>query len=352
MGGAEKLMTDLLPRLQQMGHEVDIYVFSGVQTPLVEQLKSSGVRVLMGRENDSVYHPKHIRVLRKLMPQYDIVHSHNTSPQLFAALANIGRNTTLVTTEHNTTNRRRQLVFFRPIDLWMYRQYRQIIFVSEPCKMNMQAYLPDLSESSMCVISNGIDTHRFAQATVSAEYNHQTIQASHILINVSGFRAQKDQPTIIRAMQLLPSDYHLLLVGDGDCISSCKQLTKALGLEHRIHFLGIRTDVPELLQAADVVLMSSHYEGLALSNLEGMAADKPFVASDVDGLREIVGGYGVLFPHENYKALAAEIKKLCDDPKYAAAIAARCQQRASEFDISKTVAGYDAVYKEVIANNK
>lgn len=348
IGGAEKLMTDLLPRLQQLGHEVAIYVFQGVHTPLVDQLEGAGIQVIMGAENESVYSPKHIKVLRKLMPDYDIVHSHNTSPQLFVALANMSLHVPIITTEHSTNNRRRKHVLFRPMDSWMYRQYDRVICISEPCLKNLQKYLGRFAKNNMCVISNGIETLRFAEAAPSSEYNHQSFGATHIIINVAGFRWEKDQPTIIRAMQLLPIDYHLLLVGDGERITACKQLAQSLGLEKRVHFLGVRTDVPNLLKAADVVVMCSHHEGLSLSNLEGMVAGKPFVASDVDGLHEIVAGYGVLVPHEDAKALAAEIERLCTDEQYASMVAKRCQERAMAFDISKMAAGYDTVYQELM----
>lgn len=348
IGGAEKLLADLLPRLQQNGHKVAIYVFLGIHTPLVDQLQSSGVRVLLGRDTDSVYNPKHIKVLRKLMPEYDIVHAHNSSPQLFVALANIGLNKPIVTTEHSSDNRRRKLIFFHPLDKWMYRQYRRIICISKPCKKNLQEYLDLEITNSLCIINNGIDTQHFAKARPSLEYCHKSLHASHIIINVAGFRWEKDQPTIIRAIQLLPEDYHLLLAGDGELKNNCYQLARKLGVDGRVHFLGLRTDVDELLQASDVVVMSSHHEGLSLSNLEGMAAGKPFVASDVVGLKEIVAGYGLLFPHENHQVLASIIKKLCEDKEYAATVATRCQQRAMEFDIKNTVAAYDAIYDEII----
>ena len=348
IGGAEKLLADLLPRLQQMGHDVAIYVFMGINTPLVEQLVSSDVKVISGGANQSVYSLRHINVLRQLIPNYDIIHTHNTSPQLFAAIANIGRNLPLITTEHSTSNRRRHHRFFRPIDRWMYSRYSRIICISEPCRASLVKYAGGKYTNSLCVINNGINTQRYAGATASDEFNHQTLHTAHIIINVAGFRWEKDQPTIIRAMQLLPNDYHLLLVGDGERINECKQLARTLHIGQRVHFLGVRTDVPNLLKSADVVVMSSHHEGLSLSNLEGMAAGKPFLASDVDGLREIVKGYGLLFPHEDEKALAAVIRQLCDDPQYAMSIAKRCQRRAFEYDISKMVAGYDAVYHEVM----
>ena len=96
--------------------------------------------------------------------------------------------------------------------------------------------------------------------------------------------------------------------------------------------------------------MSSHWEGLSLSNVEGMSAHKPFIASDVNGLKEVTKGYGLLFPHEDAKALAEEINRLASDEAYYNEIAERCYNRALEFDISKTVNGYNNVYNDVISN--
>ena len=348
VGGAEMLMGSLLPQLKQKGYEVSLYVFWGIRTPISERLEAAGVSVIMGDETISVYHPKHIFKLRQLLPHYDIIHTHNTSPQFFSVIANLGIHIPLVTTEHSTNNRRRNIFCFRPIDKWMYQQYWRVVCISECCKKNLMDYV-GMSTANVCVINNGIDVARFSNAVASAEYNHQTLGAPYIVINVAGFRWEKDQATIIHALGRLPQTYHLLLVGDGEAerVAACRQLSTDLHISDRVHFLGIRTDVGSLLKAADVVVMSSHFEGLSLSNLEGMAAGRPFVASDVDGLRDIVGGYGVLFPHGNAEALACVIRELCEDPDYAATIAARCQQRAKEFDISKMVAGYDALYHEI-----
>ena len=90
--------------------------------------------------------------------------------------------------------------------------------------------------------------------------------------------------------------------------------------------------------------MSSHFEGLSLSNIEGMSVNKPFIASNVDGLREVVDGYGILFPHEDYKALASIIKKLSEDTDYYQQVAAKCWKRAQMFDIQKMVDAYNNIY--------
>lgn len=343
-GGAEHLMVDLLPQLKSHGHEIALFVFDGTTTPFMSLLKQKGISIISSQIGGSVYDPRHILRLRKCLKKFDIIHTHNTSPQLYGAIAVLGMGKILITTEHSTNNRRRAHHIFRPIDQWMYSRYNRIICISKPCEQNLRAYLHSTSDR-ICTINNGIDTLRFFTAPESGKYNHLTI-GQNLIINVAGFRWEKDQPTIIKAVAMLPNDYHLLLVGGGEQsrIEECKKLAKQLEVSNRIHFLGVRTDVPELLKASDIIVMSSHFEGLSLSNLEGMAAGKPFIASDVDGLREIVKGYGILFPHEDALTLAKQIKELCENKAYAKEVAARCQSRALQFDIKDMVKEYDKIY--------
>ncbi len=94
--------------------------------------------------------------------------------------------------------------------------------------------------------------------------------------------------------------------------------------------------------------MSSHFEGLSLSSVEGMSVGKPFLASDVDGLREVVKDAGVLFPHSDAEALAQEIRMLDADPTYYRNVAEACRKRASQYDISTMSRNYMNVYKSLI----
>ena len=95
--------------------------------------------------------------------------------------------------------------------------------------------------------------------------------------------------------------------------------------------------------------MSSHREGLSLSNVEGMSSGNPFVASDVEGLREVTKNYGVLFPHGDDKALASIIQKLSEDKEYKKQVADKCLERAKMFDIQKMVNAYNEVYLDLMA---
>ena len=92
-------------------------------------------------------------------------------------------------------------------------------------------------------------------------------------------------------------------------------------------------------------LMSSHWEGLSLSNVEGMSAGRPFIASNVNGLKEVTEGYGILFPHEDAGALAREIMHLEQEATYSDQIARRCYERALAFDINKMMNAYEKVYQ-------
>ena len=164
---------------------------------------------------------------------------------------------------------------------------------------------------------------------------------------VAGFRYEKDQPTIIKTISYLPENYHLLLVGDGERRQEFELLINELGLQNRIHLLGLRNDVPQILRSSDVIVMSSHREGLSLSNVEGMSSGNPFIASDVEGLREVTKGYGVLFPHGDAKFLAQEIEKLTTDTEYRQGIVEKCKVRANQYDIVEMAKNYNQLYQNI-----
>ena len=86
-GGAEKLIVDLVPRLNQIGpHQVDVALFDGIETPFKQKLQATGCKIYDLSHHSCVYHPILIYRLCKLMRHYDVVHTHNTAPQLFAAI--------------------------------------------------------------------------------------------------------------------------------------------------------------------------------------------------------------------------------------------------------------------------
>ncbi len=345
MGGAEKLIVDMVPMYQVQGHQVDVLLFDGTETPFRKQLEEKGVKIYELGRGKSVYSPSFIFKLIPFLKKYDIVHTHNTAPQLFAAIGSVLCSVVLVTTEHNTSNRRRDWKWYAWVDKWMYSRYKKVICISDKTKEHLCQFVPGVKPKTE-VIYNGINVGSYAKATplVKTESGSRKVLAM-----VAGFRYQKDQDTVVRALSLLSKGkFELWLIGDGERRNILETLVEQLGLSEYVKFWGIRSDVPQLLQSSDIVVMSSHWEGFGLAAVEGMAAGKPVVASDIPGVAQVVEGAGILFPHEDAQQLAVEIERLVEDKTYYSQVADACRKRADEYDISKMVEGYIRVYNEVV----
>ena len=346
-GGAERLMVDLLPRLREKGLKIELAVFEGTRTDFYHALKQQGILIhTLGMGQKAMHSPRCIPGLRRLIRQFEVVHTHNTPCQFFTALACIGLKNPpqLVTTEHSSNNRRRKSQLLKPIDQWMYSRYAKIIGVSESTTQALLNYLPHLSQCQ--TINNGIDVKSFQQAIPAEDLVHQFSTVKR-LVMAAALREPKDHETAICALHHLPQEYHLLLAGDGERRRIVESFVKSENLSHRVHFLGNRQDVAAVLKTADVVVMSSHYEGLSLSSLEGLASGRPVVASDVPGLREIIGGAGILFPQGDALDLANKIIALEQNEVYRQQTIERGRERAQEYDISTMVDHYWKLYQQL-----
>jgi glycosyltransferase involved in cell wall biosynthesis len=141
------------------------------------------------------------------------------------------------------------------------------------------------------------------------------------------------------------------VVGDGALRGKLEQLAGRLGIASAVSFLGMRDDVPDLLAAMDVLVLSSREEGLPFIVIEAMAARRPVAAFDLEGVREIVGvEAGVLTPPENAEALASAVVELLGAPDRRARLAEAGQRRARElFDIEKVTRQMEAIYDGVLS---
>lgn len=348
IGGAEKLMVDLLPRLKHRGADVELLLFVGNRTMFYDQLEREGIKITSFACKGSVYNPLHLVRLSQFLKNnhFDVVHTHNTAPQLFATIVSMLSPLSLVTTEHSTSNHRREWKWYRSVDRWMYSRYSKVICISDATENNIREYLGcDKSDDKYLTVYNGVDVDRYAQAQPLQDY----YTTKKVITMVAGFRYQKDQDTLIRTMQHLSyEDYELWLVGDGERREELEALAQSLGVNDQVKFWGIRGDVPSLLKSSDVVVMSSHIEGFGLAAVEGMSVGKPFIASDVDGLNDVTRGAGLLFRQGDDKQLAEMIQCLMSDSEYYNQIATRCMNRARQYDISRMADGYIGVYKELL----
>ncbi|OAB25985.1 Glycosyltransferase involved in cell wall bisynthesis [Flavobacterium fryxellicola] len=349
-GGAEKLLLDTLPLYQEKRVATDLLVLNGFEYPFLKELKELGCCKIFSLGNTSVYNPIHIFNLLPYLKEYDIVHVHLFPAQYWIILAKIISFTKvkLVFTEHNTSNRRLDNKFFSFIDRLIYKGYSKVICITQEIKEILLSHT-GLSSSRFIVIKNGVNLSVIAESSSLLKHyiDKKINQSDTLLIQVAGFREQKDQPTLIKALKYLPLSVKLVLVGDGILRKECVILVNELQLGDRVLFLGLRMDVPQLLKTADIIVLSSKYEGLSLSSIEGMAAGKPFIASDVPGLSEVVQGAGILFPVGNSEQLAAEIAKLLENQEHYQSVAVACQQRAADYDIHKMVDKHITLYRSL-----
>ncbi|MFC7357406.1 glycosyltransferase [Jejudonia soesokkakensis] len=346
-GGAEKLLLETIPRYRDAGVEMDILLLDGTVTPFLSALKENSKCTVYFSSKASVYHPLHIFRLRKYLKNYDIVHVH-LFPSLYWVALSIfffRIKTKTIFTEHSSHNRRRHS-FYRVFERWIYSKYDTIITISENSKQNLKQHIRGV-KNNLVTINNGVAISKFINASESAEILSKKVGNKKFLIQVSRFYYPKDQNTVIRCLQHLPQEVALLLVGNGKEIHTSKKLVTKLGLENRVHFLGLRSDVPALLKASDIVILSSQYEGLSLSSIEGMASGKPFIASEVPGLTEIVKNAGILFSVGNEKELALRISELLENKELYANVALKCQQRAAQYSIEHMVESHLKLYKSL-----
>jgi glycosyltransferase involved in cell wall biosynthesis len=353
-GGAEKLLLDSFIIYREKEIEMDLLVLDGSDYPFMTKFKSMNSVKIHSLNANSVYNPISIFKIIPYLKNYDLVHVHLFPSLYWISLAKIisFSKVKIIFTEHNTSNRRIKNVFLKYIDRLLYSPYSKIVCITEEVSQVMKKHLK-YKDFKFETIKNGIslDTIFVETPYKKSDLGFGITDDDTILIQVSRFDLQKNQAILLQAMLNLPLDVKLLLVGDGELRAQNEKLVAELKLEERVFFLGVRMDVPKLLKTADVIILSSHYEGLSISSIEGMASGKPFIGSDVPGLREIVSGAGLLFPSGDAMALAETIISLIEDEEYAKKIASKCIERSMNYDINVMVDNYIQLYHKVINQN-
>lgn len=338
-GGAEKLTLELTSQLKYSVDKIDIVVLKKTKTIF----NTNGLNIIyLG--GYSLYNPLYILKLIKILKKYDVANGHlfPTLYWLVAAKIISFSKIKLVYTEHSTSNRRRGNLVFKYFDQLIYSFIDHVICISEGTKYNISLHLNRTKNIS--VINNAIDLDKFQGIKIS---NYDFFKLDFKIIQISSFRAQKDQMTVLKAMELLPTNVKLILVGDGHLRNHHEKFVIDNKLKNRVIFLGNRSDIPELLSFSQVVVQSSHYEGFGLTALEGMAANKPVVSSNVDGLNEVVANFGILFKPGDHIHLSKKILKLYKDHDYYEQVQKKCFGRSKDFSIVTMSNYYLKLYKSL-----
>lgn len=349
--GAAKLMRDLIEYQIQQGDKVSVIALVSFPPTCEDDLRRLGCDVFCLKEKRkkyTLYSPLYIFRLRNRIKDYDVVHVHLFPALYWVAFAKwlFSLNIKLVYSEHSTRSNRQSMKILNPVEKFIYSQYDAIVGVSSAVLEVLKSRFS--FKEKLYLINNGIKVDNIRLAPIASRDELGIPEGSVLLLQVSKFYEGKDQKTVIQALSLLPNYFHVVFVGDGPLREEHEALVKVNHLIDRVHFLGIRDDVPSILKAADIVILSTNFEGFGLAALEGMAACKPVVASDVEGLSGIVGDAGILFKLHDKKELADSVLRLYEDNDYYNKIAKKCFHRSMEYDYSVMGKYYRELYKKLI----
>lgn len=234
--------------------------------------------------------PLNIFRIRKILKQLSryakghlTVHVHLTWPFLYVSLASLGlSNIKLIYTEHNTTNKRRNIQLLWVLERLLYARFSRIICISQGVEKALANWVGPAIAKRLVTIPNGSRIYSLGERP-SLEGRLPR------LISIGSLSSRKNFATAINAIAQLQNEIDTYtIIGEGPERTLLEQIIKNNQLEGKVMLRGWSDDIETHLHAADIQLIPSLWEGFGLVAVEGMSTGLPVVASDVDGLREVL----------------------------------------------------------------
>lgn len=356
IGGAHIHVRDMATALRNRG--VDARVAVGGDGPYLAQLQQRDIPVIhlqhlvrpVRLASDMRACLELMDVLRRLKPT--LVSAHSSKAGLLVRMACRWAGVPVVFTAHGWAF----TDGVAKMTAWVYRRVERfvgmladrIITVSEfDRRIALAAGVG--GQQRLRVIHNGMPQLPWSPVP-------KTVGAVLRLVMTARLDEQKDHHTLLLALaQLRDLPWQLDLIGEGPLMPSLKTMAAELEIAERVRFLGLRSDVGDLLREADIFVLISHWEGFPRSILEGMRAGLPVVATDVAGVSESVdeSRTGYLVPRRDPSVLAARLRSLLADPQLRAAMGAAGRARfETEFTFERMFRRTLAVYDEVMESRK
>lgn len=353
-GGAERVAVHIVKGLNRQRFDPRVIsIWRRVGCDLETQLDDARVPVhYLGKGpgfDGRAYHRLH-HALKTLRPE--IVHSHLHVLRYALPSLLLLKGMATLHTVHNLAEREVESRA-RCIQRYAFLHGVVPVAVSEEVAHSLK---PLYGIKSCRVIPNGIPTSDYAHPKVTrAEWRAKAgFREDHVLfVCVARFAEQKNHALLLDAFAKRPAGNpvaHLVLVGDGPLREPLEAQAKRLGVAERIHFMGVRTDIPEILRAMDVFVLSSDWEGNPLSIMEAMAAGLPVVSTAVGGVPGLLadGKEGLLEERGNAAGLANSMAFLLDSAEARRTMGAAAAEHARRhFDVSAMVQQYEQLYEHL-----
>ncbi|HYD47987.1 MAG TPA: glycosyltransferase [Terriglobales bacterium] len=357
VGGSQTHLMQVLRLLDRSRFEPVMYCLSG-RGPLLEDVRALGVEVISpaaSRGFHGVDLAVRVRALASSLRerQIDVVHAYLLRANLVGSLAARAARVPIVLCSKRGCHERRGFeLLSAKIGNYLADRVtanaeavRQFVHGNEGCRLD-----------KMTVIPSGINTTRF-QPLPPADYKGALgLPPGRLVVGiVTRGRVRKGVEEFIRAIGLVRArraDVHGLIVGEVPVEDSLTALIDEAGVRDHLTLLGARKDMPEVLSAFDLFVLSSHDEGMSNAILEAMAMERPVVATDVGGTGEVVrhGESGLLVPPRNPIALAKAILEVAEDPQRARAMGALGREIVeSKFSANAMVRQMQDLYLDIAA---
>ncbi|HTJ24770.1 MAG TPA: glycosyltransferase [Candidatus Limnocylindria bacterium] len=347
--GAEHQVVELLKRLPSERIEP---VLLTIYEPAPEEREGLPFPVFhVGRKTrkDMLFLGRAVGEIRRIAPA--IVHTHTHVGKYWGRLAaRIAGVPLIVHTEHNPCDFRRtalERVADRVLDPCTARVVT--FFREQGASLSSFEHLPP---AKMVIIPNGLADVPEGCADRDATRARLGFRpGEHALFVVGRMEFQKNQSLALRTLAALREDVLtktlLVFVGSGRDETLLRALARAIDVEHRVRFLGYRTDVSAILGAADLVLMTSWFEGMPLTLLEAMLASVPIVSTPWVGARNMLGEgrYGFLAPDFEPAHVASVVERALAHPLACRRLAERARRHADEeYGIGRMVEAHRRLY--------
>ena len=362
-GGSGVVASELALSLAENGHAV--HLFSHDVPPRLAR-GSGGVELHVAQGSPyPLFHstPHDLAIMSRVLDLHrseglDVLHAHYALPHAIGALLvrEAARSAGLaplkvVTTLHGTDI---TLVgndpSYAPLTQYAISASDAVTAVSEDLAARTRANFEDKPPCGIHVIPNFVDLEEFRPSEKGAELASA--------IHISNFRRVKRVPWLVDAfadaletLRALGKDAELVLVGDGPQLGEARRVARERDVCDRVRFLGLRSDLAELLAPADLVCLASTEESFGLSALEAMSAGTAVLGTRVGGVAEVVvdGTTGILVDPEDRNAYANEMARLLGDRPAAAQLGAAARDRAvARFDRRNVVEEYESLYRELV----
>lgn len=345
-GGIESFLYEMYRRNDDNNLEME-FVAMGYDNSIADRFRKIGaiVQNVSNRDNFKAYK----RDIEKLMSTYKsecdrtqvVMHFHKNSAADMTAIKIAKRSGfKIIVHSHNTAPSTGY--FTKVLHLLNRSKLNQYADYKAACS-KMAADWMFGKNQDVKIIYNGIDTKRFFKCDSKRKQIRQELgipKDSTVIINVGRFTKQKNQNWLIDMMtHTKEKNIYLILVGDGELREHCQKEAKEKDIAERVKFLGQRQDIPDLLNASDIFMMPSIYEGYPISALEAQACGLKVMLSDTISKEvDVTGNIKWFSLKEDYDKVISQIL----ENKW------QCQKIVREYDIETTYNNLKNMYQEIV----